>query len=78
MDVVGHQHVGIETKPVASPVVRKSLHISQSVPIVPENLLPLIAPDDDVIKGFFSTRVFLAIHHRYYGREHEVQTHALP
>jgi hypothetical protein len=64
MDVVGHQDVGIEGKPIALPVVLKSPEIAQSISLVSENLLPLITPDDDVIQSSFELHSGFSGHSR--------------
>jgi hypothetical protein len=64
MDVVGHQDVGIEVKPIALPVVLKSPEIAQSISLVSENLLPLITPDDDVIQSSFELHSGFSGHSR--------------
>jgi hypothetical protein len=53
MDVIGHQHGGVKGKLAALPVVLHSLEVVYPVPIVAEDFLALIAPDDHVVKRPF-------------------------
>ncbi len=51
--MVGHQDVGVNRKSIALPVVFDSIQIGKPIPIVAKDLLPLIATDNDVVKGPF-------------------------
>src|SRR6266550_3166184 len=50
VNVVGHQHVGVEPKTKALAIVLDAFEISDSVSVVVESSLPLIAADNHMIE----------------------------
>ena len=51
MNVIGHQHVGVKRKAVTFTVVFDAFKVRYPVLVVAKNVVPLIAPNNDVIKG---------------------------
>lgn len=51
MNVIGHQDVGVKGKTVTLTVVFDACQVVFPVLVVAKNVLPLVAPNDDVIKG---------------------------
>ena len=51
VDVVGHQHVGIELKVIPLSVMLYSLQVGSAVLIVSKDVLPLVASDNGMIEG---------------------------
>ena len=51
MNVIRHQDVSVKRKAVTLTVVLDAFEVVFPVLVVVKNVLPLIAPSDDVIKG---------------------------
>ena len=72
VDMVGHQHVGVELKVVSLSVMLQSLQIDAAVFVVPKDILALVASDDDMVESALKLNPWLACHRENLRECHEI------
>lgn len=64
MNVVGHEHISVKNKAALALVSVQPLKVPAAIGFVKEDVLSLIAPDDDVVKSPFKLYARFPCHAR--------------
>src|SRR3989338_2359095 len=64
VQMIGHQHVGVEPKIVSLAVMLDSLQVGGAVLVVSKDVLPLVASGDDMVESALKLNPWFTCHRK--------------